>query len=86
MDALGRYFIVDGTAAATACSEELAAGVRPFIFIDEIQRITLRVLSWALTLLASFFCRILSPYYCPLIVELYDSALHTHEVFIFKYA
>ena len=52
MDALGRYFVIDGTAAATACSEELAAGVGPFIFIDEIQRITLGVLSRALTLLA----------------------------------
>ena len=52
MDALGRYFVVDGTAAATARGEELAAGVGPFIFIDEIQRITLGVLSRALTLLA----------------------------------
>lgn len=54
MDALGRYFVVDGTTAATARSEELAAGVGPFIFINEIQWITLGVLSRALTLFAGF--------------------------------
>ena len=54
MDALGRYFVVDCTTAATARSEELAAGVGPFIFIDEIQWITLGVLSRALTLFAGF--------------------------------
>ena len=54
MDALGSYFVVDSTTAATARSEELAAGVGPFIFIDEIKRITLGVLSRTLTLFAGF--------------------------------
>lgn len=78
MECLLSHFVVNNAKTATARSQQLSAHERPFILLDEVKWVSLRIVQWTaiIAALLIIFIIVSAPNRPLLIVVLNDARIH----------